>query len=106
MKLLRIGLTLILSGFILIFISLILITIATIDQGLTGAFCVVVFFIPICYGAGPPSLLIALSLIALILSLILITSTILTTYWFLSSRKTPKQKEYILHLFNFRLKTL
>ncbi|MEM1661487.1 MAG: hypothetical protein QXP72_03085 [Desulfurococcaceae archaeon] len=92
MKQLKIGFLLVISGFILILVaSLILFVTTTIEESIT-AFCIVVFFIPICFGKSPIWLLIILSIIVFIISIVFIIYTLFISSKVLVPNKVLNKK--------------
>ena len=89
MDLLKLGLLLIFAGIIITFLAILLPLLLTTPEStstsVTGGGCIMIFFIPICFGIGEQAHLALL--LAVILSIILVVILILLHTWILKPLK-------------------
>jgi len=97
LKLFKLGLVLIFAGIALIFITallpLLLVGFETREVNITSAGCIIVFFIPVCFGVGEHAQ--QLLLLAVILAIILVALIALLNMWILKTLKKSTSTIYV-----------
>ncbi len=86
-SLLKISIIFLLTGFVLVFLAVLLPILTLVDQAKTSsgiAGCVILFFIPICFGFGESGILSFMMILSLVLTLVLVV------FAFLVFRKLTK----------------
>lgn len=88
-SLLKISIVFLLAGFVLVFLAVLLPILTSVDQATTSsgiAGCVILFFIPICFGFGESGVLPFMMILSLALTLVLVV------FAFLVFRKLTKNR--------------
>lgn len=90
MSFFKLGLLLIIIGIVLAFtatiLPLILVGFKTSEISITGGDCIILFFIPICFGVGEQA--VQALLVAVILAVILVVVIVILNMWILRRLKT------------------
>jgi len=79
-SLLKTGILLLIAGFVLVFLAVLLPILTSVSQVTTSsgvAGCVILFFIPVCFGLGESGVVPLMIVLSLVLTLILVVFTFL-----------------------------